>query len=200
MTSKIFYKSGIKIGGRPNNHTPDIMGTNEEPWMTRQSINWLYNYIVNNPIRNLKLLEYGCGSSTAYFLSLGLIVTSIEHVYSWLSAVKKVLKPNLLDNWIPYLIKNQKTGIDEGSDGEYYDDYVNHVNKLEMFDIIIVDGRCRSSCIKNSILHLNNGGLFIIDNAERDNYSKAIDKYIPKHWKKHEFPTHVDTTIIWIKS
>ena len=194
-----FYKSGIKIGNRPPNHTPDIMGTNEEPWMTRESINWLYKYIVNNPIKNLKLLEYGSGSSTAYFLSLGLIVTSIEHHDEWLSSIKNNLTPNLLNNWIPCLIKNQKEGLDQGSDGEYYDDYVKHINKLEMFDIIIVDGRCRSKCIEKSIKKLNSGGLFVVDNAERKGYQKSINNNIPKHWKKHVFPTPVDTTIIWIK-
>ena len=177
------------------------MGTNEEPWMSRGSINWLYNYIKNNSINKLKLLEYGCGSSTAYFLSLGLEVTTIEHHDLWLSEVKSKLNPKLSSNWIPYLINTQKEGDDEGSDGdgEYYDDYVNHVKKLDMFDIIIVDGRCRSSCIKQSIEHLNNGGLFIVDNAERCMYKEAIDKYIPKIWEEHAFPTMVDTTIIWIK-
>ena len=77
------------------------MGTNEEPWITRKSINWLYKYIKNN---------------------------------------------------------------------------------------------------KNSISHLNKNGLFIVDNAERKRYQYAIKNYIPKNWVKYEFPTSVDTTIIWIKS
>lgn len=69
-----------------------------------------------------------------------------------------------------------------------------------MFDIIIIDGRCSSSCIEKSISHLNEGGLFIVDNAERNIYKDSIDKFIPKNWKKYEFPTCVDTTIIWIKN
>tara|TARA_B110000858_G_scaffold197818_1_gene260904 strand:+ start:5754 stop:6050 length:297 start_codon:yes stop_codon:yes gene_type:complete len=97
------------------------------------------------------------------------------------------------------LIKNQKKGLDEGSDGEYYDDYINHINKLGMFEIIIVDGRCRSKCIEKSIKNLNSGGVFIVDNAERKHYKKSIDNNIPKYWEKHVFQTPVDTTIIWIK-
>ena len=201
-----FYKSGIKIGTRPKAHTPDIIGTTEKPWMTRESINWLYTYIVDNPIKKLKLLEYGCGSSTAYFLSLDVLVSSIEHNELWLSAVKNKLNPKLLNNWTTYLIKNQEEGlyiyIYIGSDGEgkYYDDYANRINKLKTFDIIIVDGRCRSKCIENSIKKLNDGGLFIVDNSDRKTYHKSIDDNIPKHWKKLEFPTPVDTTTIWIKS
>lgn len=198
--SMSLYKSGVPIGNRPSNHTEKIMGTNEEPWMTRDSINWLYNYILNESNKSIKLLEYGCGSSTAYFLSLGIEVTSIEHHEMWFTDVNtKLDKNNIKMHWIPYLIKSKKEGNDEGTDGEYYDDYVNHINKLSTFDIIIIDGRCRSSCIKNSIHHLNDGGLFIVDNAERKQYKKAIDTYIPDSWKKHIFPTIVDTTIIWIK-
>lgn len=193
------YKSGIPIGERPLNHTPNIMGTNEEPWMTRESINWLYKYIKNSKINKLKLLEYGSGSSTAYFLSLGLDVTTIEHDTMWINNVKKKLNNNLLNNWTPFIINNTKYGEEEGSDGEYYDDYVNHVKNLEMFDIIIIDGRCRSSCIEKSINNLNKGGLFIVDNAERNRYKKAINNFIPKIWNKYVFPTHVDTTIIWEK-
>ena len=61
-----------------------------------------------------------------------------------------------------------------------YDDYVHSIDNMEKFDIIIVDGRARSHCILNSIDKLNKGGLFIVDNAERHYYKKAIDK-IPKY-------------------
>lgn len=198
MGVKIYYKSGIAIGNRPKDHASNIMGTNEEPWMTRESINRLYKFIKDSS-KKLTLLEYGCGSSTAYFLSLGLEVTSIEHHNGWLTNVKRKLSKTLLDNWKPCLINAQKEGDELGSDGEYYDEYVNYVKKLGMFDIIIIDGRCRSSCIKYSINHLNAGGLFICDNAERSRYQDAINKYIPTTWETHIFPTVVDTTIIWSK-
>lgn len=198
----ILHKSGIKIGNRCSKHTPDIMGTNEEPWMTRDSINWLYNYLKKN--NNLKtLLEYGCGSSTPYFLSLNLHVTSIEHNKKWLNEVSNKINTfeNYIKLWTPILKELTLEGDEIGSDNEcYFDDYVNEISNLENFDIIIVDGRCRSSCIKKSISHLNKNGIFIVDNAEREIYKDAIDNYIPKDWKKYVFPTKVDTTIIWIKS
>ena len=196
----IKYQSGIAIGSRPKWHTSNIMGTNQEPWMTRGSINFLYDFINNIENKDKKdLLEYGCGSSTAYFLSLNLKVSSIEHHSKWLSLVKKELPENLLKNWKPYLLPCNSVGDDIGSDGEYYDDYVNYVDQLETFDIIIVDGRCRSKCIGKSINKLNSGGLFIVDNAERKSYHKSINDNIPKNWTKLEFPTPVDTTIIWLK-
>jgi predicted O-methyltransferase YrrM len=188
--------SGIPLGSRPYNHTQDIMGTNQEPWMTRNSITFIENWIKNNRDKN-QLLEFGCGSSTAWFLKLGLIVTSIEHDKKWIETVTSKLPDNMLKNWSHRLRLSSKTGTEIGSDGEYYDDYVNEIHNLETFDIIIVDGRCRSKCIERAVHKVNRGGIFIVDNAERKIYEKSINTYIPKCWKKHSFPTKVDTTMIW---
>ena len=191
--------SGIPIGSRPRDHTSNKMGTNEEPWMTRGSITFLYNYIKNSNYTNL--LEYGCGSSTAYFLKvLNLDVTSIEHDEKWLLNVKNILPDIYLNKWKYYLKPPTTNGNNKGSDDEniYYDDYVNIVDSLDTFDIIIVDGRCRSKCIYKTINKLNPGGLYIVDNAERHVYKNAINS-IPKDWASHVFPTNVDTTIVWIK-
>ena len=82
------YNSGIPIGSRPPSHTPDIMGTNEEPWMTRGSINYLYYHIPK--LKSKKLLEYGSGSSTAWFLKvMNCEVTSIEHHFYFLDNINK---------------------------------------------------------------------------------------------------------------
>jgi hypothetical protein len=193
------FLSGYPIGKRPNEHTPDIMGTNEEPWMTRGSITFLYNYITKND-KYTNLLEYGCGSSTAYFLKVfNLNVTSIEHNKQWLLNVKNILPNIYLNKWKYYLRPSSVNGNCIGSgDDEYYDEYVNVVDSLDTFDIIIIDGRCRSKCINKTINKLNPGGLYVVDNAERPAYRNAINN-IPKNWISHIFKTSVDTTIVWIK-
>ena len=192
--------SGIPIGKRPRDHTPDKMGTNEEPWMTRGSITFLYNYITKNN-KYTNLLEYGCGSSTAYFLKvLNLNVTSIENDKQWLLSVRNMLPNIYLNKWKYYLRPSTINGNCKGSDDEntYYDDYVNVIETLDTFDIIIVDGRCRSKCINKSINKLNPGGLYVVDNAERPEYRTAINN-IPKNWVSYVFENNVDTTIVWIK-
>ena len=50
----MIYNSGIPIGTRPYSHTPNIMGTNEEPWMSRDSIDFIYPIISNMKSKNLK--------------------------------------------------------------------------------------------------------------------------------------------------
>ena len=192
----MLYKSGIPIGSRPSFHTPNIMGTNEEPWMSRESINFIYPKI--SKMKNKNLLEFGCGSSTAWFLKmLNCNVTSVEHDKYWLDSVKQKIPEHLQNNWTPVFKPPVFFGECKGSGDEFfYDDYVHSIDDMEKFDIIIVDGRARSHCILNSINKLNKGGLFIVDNAERHFYKKAIDK-IPMKWFKYSFPCPVDTTIVW---
>lgn len=192
----MIYKSGIPIGTRPHSHTQNIMGTNEEPWMSRDSIDFIYPIISN--MKNKNLLEFGCGSSTAWFLKvLNCNVTSIEHDKHWLDDVQNKIPEYLNNKWTPVFKKPSYSGECNGSNDElFYDDYVHSIDNMEKFDIIIVDGRARSHCILNSIDKLNKNGLFIVDNAERKAYKKAIDK-IPKKWFKYSFPCPVDTTIVW---
>ena len=193
------FKSGIPIGTRPSSHTPNIMGTNEEPWMTRDSISFIHSKISN--MKNKNLLEFGSGSSTAWFLKvLNCNVTSVEHDKYWLDNVKNKIPDKLQYNWTPIFKPPLFSGNCKGSSDElFYDDYVHSIDNMEKFDIIVVDGRARSHCILNSIDKLNNDGIFIVDNAERHFYKKAIDK-IPTQWFKYVFPCPVDTTIVWHKS
>lgn len=42
-----------------------------------------------------------------------------------------------------------------------------------------------------------NGGILVLDNAERDGYRDAIAE-VPEHWPKYMFANAVDTTVIWL--
>jgi len=195
-----FIKSGIDVGSRPEWHHPHLMGTNEEPWMVRESINFIYEKI--SKFESRKLLEYGSGSSSIWFLKmLNCEVTSIEHDPEWYKEVESKI-PNIYKSKFTGILKpKQIEGFDEGSDKEdefYYDDYVKAIDELEDFDIIVIDGRCRSKCILKSLSKLKPNGIFIVDNAERDRYKKSINK-IPKDWDKYVFSNHIDTTIVWVK-
>lgn len=195
-----FIKSGIPLGSRPNWHHPNLIGTTEEPWMVREAIKFIYEKI--SKLESRKLLEYGAGSSTIWFLKmLNCEVTSIENDLEWYKEVELKIPIEYKSKWTGILKLKQSEGFDEGSgtdDEFYYDDYVKTIDDLDEFDIIVVDGRCRSKCILKSLQKLKPNGIFIVDNAERDRYRKSINK-IPKDWDKYVFSNHIDTTIVWIK-
>ena len=53
-----------------------------------------------------------------------------------------------------------------------YENYI--TNFKNYFDIIIIDGRRRITCSKNSITSLNNSGVIIWDNTDRIEYVEGI--------------------------
>lgn len=192
------YNSNIPIGPtRHHNHPPKYMGTNQEPWFTRESIIFLHDYIQKNKNKKLKVLEFGSGSSTAWFLKNGCDVTSVEHIKKWLDEISLKIPEELKKNWIPQHIEIKN--FDKGFNDNNYDafNYTNFPLKSEqMYDIICIDGRHRVKCLINSIDKLNKNGLLVLDNAERHYYQKGIDS-VPKNWLRNDFKTPVDTTIIW---
>ena len=59
--------------------------------------------------------------------------------------------------------------------------------KENKFDIIIVDGRDRVNCVKNSIDKLKENGIIILDDSERKEYNEAKEFLFYKGYKKIEF-------------
>jgi hypothetical protein len=199
--NNLICKCGIPVGSRPADHKYIYIGTNEEPWLSRGSINYIYNFYFNQN-NNINVLEYGSGSSTLWFLKNKCKVTSIEHVEYWLNKLKENIPIDLKKNWTPILKKTNTENINndyDGSDNENYEDYAKEVNNLEMFDIIVIDGRCRRNCLKNSIPHLKSNGLFILDNADHIPQKKIDLNLIPDDWIRLDFGNKIDLTIVWYK-
>lgn len=165
--------------------------------MTRGSISWLETHIFMSGAKTC--LEWGSGSSTAWFLKHGLSVTSIEHHRGWAEEVNRQLPKCWKRNWDCRVTPPSRSGKMIGSDRcSYFDDYVLEVDKLGKFDIVVVDGRCRSECIRTGVAHVAPGGIFIIDNAERRKYHRSIAENVPEAWERLDFPTEVDLTSVWL--
>lgn len=200
--NNFIHKSGIALGLRPSTHKYIYMGTNEEPWLSRSSINYIYNFYFNQN-NNIDVLEYGSGSSTLWFLKNKCRVTTIENTEYWLNNLKEKIPINLIKNWKPLLKRTNTDNINndyDGSDNENYEDYIQEVNNLGMFDIIVIDGRCRRKCFKNSISHLKSKGLFILNNADLIPNKKIDINLIPKNWIRLDFGNKINLTIIWYKN
>ena len=54
--------------------------------------------------------------------------------------------------------------------------YVNSIDKYpqKYFDVIFIDGRDRNSCVKKSITKIQQDGIIILDNSERERYQESI--------------------------
>lgn len=130
---------------------------NQIPWMNYPVLEFLKDRLKSD----LHLFEFGSGYSTSFYARLVQTVASVEYEKSWLQFVKETAPKNVK------LIYKEKD-IDGG--------YCRVVHSTgQQYDIIIVDGRDRVNCIKQSIKALSERGVVLLDDSQRDRYKEGIN-------------------------
>ena len=125
------------------------------PWVTYSFI----DFIKDRLNKQQKVFEYGSGSSTLFYAKRVSKVVSVEHDENWFNKIVSS-KPENAD----MIFTKLETG------GEYSK---KAALLGEQFDIIIVDGRDRVNCCKESIHALSNQGVLVLDDSERQEYNEA---------------------------
>ncbi len=139
------------------------------PWVTYGFI----DFISERLNKTMDIFEYGCGNSTLWYSQKVNTVTSVEHDKSWFEKIKNSMPNNVKINYQELI---------------YNGDYSNFSTKLyKKFDIVIVDGRDRFNCIKNSIDSLKANGVIVLDDSERESYSDGITFLLENNFKKIDF-------------
>lgn len=136
------------------------------PWLTKKAILFLQLFISmkESAKEKVNILEYGVGGSTIWFSSFSNVnIISIEHDKSWYQKVNSYLSINYPDRKNYSIILHDRP----------YNEVVLTLNKT--FDIILVDGRDRVMCIKNSFRYLNKKGVLMLDNSDRPKYKEAFE-------------------------
>ena len=107
------------------------------------------------------IFEFGSGYSTLFCARLVQSVISVEYDKEWFSTIKDKAPDNV--NLIYRKV---------GNNGEY----CKSIKEFDiLYDIIIVDGRDRVNCVKQSMESLSENGVIILDDSERKKYQKAIE-------------------------
>jgi hypothetical protein len=169
------------------------------PWICFAAIAFL-NKIVR---QDMHVFEYGSGGSTMFWISRVKEVISVEHDLSWYSNMKKKLAQQPERN-VQYILaepgsdpefqekrfENPGDYIsgDTGYAGKNFEQYAKSIDPFpdKYFDIIIVDGRARPSCIEHGIPKLKKNGWLIIDNTERKYYTAPFP-FDNNSWKISTF-------------
>jgi hypothetical protein len=176
------------------------------PWISFSAIKFLKEIIR----KDMRVFEYGSGGSTLFWISRVQELVSVEHDNIWYSNMKKQLDD--------YAIQNSKYILAEPADDpgfsekrfENPDDYISsdpgykdknfeqYVKSIDSypdnyFDVVVVDGRARPSCIKHGIPKLKKNGLLIIDNSERKYYFAPFS-FNRNSWKISKFAGPVPYT------
>lgn len=129
----------------------------ELPWMNYSVINILNERLSND----LTLFEYGSGYSTLFFAKKVKSVVSVEYDQRWFDNMEAKKPANV------ELVFREKD-----KDGIYCRTITEYEQK---FDVVIVDGRDRVNCVKQSLSRLTERGVIILDDSSRGRYLKAID-------------------------
>jgi len=133
----------------------------------------------------MKIFEYGSGGSTLFWLNLGAECVSVEHNPDWY----ELMRPHFADmDRIDYRLvlpepSENKEAQDIADPNLYLSDDVTfsecnfrkYVCQIDLFpdnifDIVLVDGRARPSCIKHASKKVKIGGLIVLDNSDREYY------------------------------
>jgi precorrin-6B methylase 2 len=148
---------------------PYTVDSEEIPWLNYGFINFLSERLKDDFI----LFEYGSGASTSYFSKKVQTVVSVEHDEQWFNLVKANLTNNVTLIFEPL-----------NTNGTYCRLIHQFNNK---FDIVLVDGRDRVNCVKESISKLSERGILILDNSNRERYNEIFEWMNNKDFKQITF-------------
>jgi hypothetical protein len=126
------------------------------PWVTYSFI----DFITGRLDKTMTLLEYGSGNSTMFYSARVKRVRTVEHNKEWF---------DMISGQIPSNVDIQYIELERGG---AYSQYGKQFPNT--FDIVIVDGRDRVNCLKNSVDSLTSRGVMILDDSERQGYQDGI--------------------------
>jgi hypothetical protein len=126
------------------------------PWVTYSFIEFIKGRLSNE----LVVLEFGSGNSTLFYSRFVKHLYAVEHEVNWFNEMKSKVGANV-----------QLSYVQLKSDGEYAR-FSSQIDRR--LDLIIVDGRDRVNCIKNSVGSLTENGVIVLDDSEREEYREGI--------------------------
>lgn len=142
------------------------------PWISWDATADIKRYI--GKCNDVRVLEFGSGRSTVWFLKNGCEITSIEHSKEWFDIVKRTIESKNYKNYNYIYAEEDRAYIKP--------------NILGLFDIILIDGRCRYQSFLNNIDRLKAGGILYIDNTDANssdgedgeikNLCNKVDEYV----------------------
>lgn len=200
-------------------HKPGYLFDKPSPWLGFDAIDYLAGRIAPG----WRVFEYGSGGSTLFWLKSGAEVVSVEHDADWYAQMQQRLKqqpqvdyrlvlPESGDICEPKPDTSADPHCYHSSDPQYaglnFRCYASQIDEFpdQYFDLVVVDGRARPSCLMHSLAKLKVGGLLVLDNTERRYYLTHVQPFL-KGFAEHRFrglgpasPVYLQTqTSIYVK-
>jgi predicted O-methyltransferase YrrM len=144
----------------------------DTPWIVKGAISFLEAYLC----KNHKVLEFGAGGSTIWIQSRVEKIWSIEHNKDWYDKVMDYKQPNC-----ELILADARDNSPSDLTIPCYSNLIEQFDD-ELFDFILVDGRNRVNCFLKCDRVLRPGGVIMLDNSEREEYSEVFSFYKEKQY------------------
>ncbi|HLP36084.1 hypothetical protein [Lacibacter sp.] len=191
------------------------------PWLVFDAIDFLSNWLR----KDMVVFEYGSGGSSLFISDRVNKLYSVEHNEQWFGNVSDAIKTEGIQNidlrlYRPVVkINDPKVDCSDPKNyiscmGEFkdlnFETYVKSIAAFpdNYFDLIIVDGRARPSCIQHAMPKVKTGGVLLVDNADRAYYLSHFPELRDEdNWDEKAFIGHfpycpasiLGTTILFTK-
>jgi len=161
------------------------------PWIPHMARKWMERILQPD----FKCFEWGSGGSTIWLGDRCESIVSVEHDSKWALDIHRILPRGT------YLLippEPPELGNDKANPNHYRAGPVSGVNFKAYatsivgrgpFDLVMVDGRARASCIMHAVPEIRPGGWLVLDNAERDYYLEQTAELL-QGWESVRFYGH----------
>lgn len=159
------------------------------PWFAPGAKEWLEERIQPGWMA----FEWGSGGSTLWLEQLCASVYSVEHDEAWFWKVAARIKPSTMLQLCPP--GAGALGDDRANPAHYrsygrpginFRDYARAIDLEGPFDLVMIDGRARASCIAHAVPRVKEGGVLVLDNTERSWYLERT-AHLLDGWDRADF-------------
>ena len=161
------------LSGRPFDSNGDPI-----PWITYSCLRFLQSRVQSD----MSVFEYGSGHSTLWWSPRVATITSCEHSEDFFNEIKPQLPTN-----VDYLLRTER------------EPYVNAANESgKKYDVLFIDGvnESRPDCMRVGIEALNDRGVVLCDNSEREAFQDCFKFLSSKGFRRVDFWGHGP---IWVR-
>jgi len=158
---------------------------NDLPWLPYLAIDYLDQWLKPE----MTAFEWGAGKSTGWLAQRVKSLVTIEHNPQWSIGLRDNIDLRVI------LPADGEIG-DNPTDPHHYrarpmgsvnfKAYASAIDEFDQFDLILIDGRARASCLYHARPKVKAGGFIVIDNTERGYYLAQVGELF-ENWNRITF-------------
>ena len=163
------------------------------PWISWPCIDYLSSYLRPGH----KVFEWGGGGSTMFFLAKDCFLTTVESNEFWRQQLEERIPSARRDRWQLRLLPS------DSNEDPRVELYIASVLDGAPWDVVLVDGWRRRTCVLRARATVRPGGLLVVDNADHPQFAGLPE--LMHGWERLEFRglgparTWVTQTDVYVK-